>query len=238
MTKFIKTLKNELKQDKKNWLYKSKIVEIITPEVEILDQNIDWEKILRNLERAIRTSYQSFDKVDKESHYKIIKLILSNKHESTLEHEKITFKVITNRWVTHELVRHRLASYTQESTRYVNPFKKWWFKVIYPSWIFEKDSTIKEKWFSTIEKIAVSYKEMSEIIKPQEARWVLPNDLKTEIIVTMNLREIRHFINLRANEASHPDIRVIAVSLLQILHKMIPLIFDDLYEIFLKNLQD
>jgi thymidylate synthase (FAD) len=66
----------------------------------------------------------------------------------------------------------------------------------------------------------------------------LPNDLKTEIIVTMNLREIRHFINLRANEASHPDIRVIAVSLLQILHKMIPLIFDDLYEIFLKNLQD
>ncbi|MBP8016853.1 FAD-dependent thymidylate synthase [Candidatus Gracilibacteria bacterium] len=98
--KTIQTLKKELKQDKINGFYKSDIVDVIIPEVEILDKDIDGEKILRNLERAIRTSYQSFDKVDGESHYKIIKLILSNKHESTLEHEKITFKVITNRGVT------------------------------------------------------------------------------------------------------------------------------------------
>ncbi len=76
---------------------------------------------------------------------------------------------------------------------------------------------------------------MSEILKPQEARWILPNDLKTEIIVTMNLREIKHFINLRASEAAHPDIKIIALSLLQELHKKIPLIFDDLYEIYFKK---
>lgn len=224
-----KTLEESLKKDSK--ILENNSLEIIAPSVEILDKDIDWDRILRSLERAIRTAYQSFDKVSEDSHYKIIKLILSKKHESTLEHEKITFKVITNRWVTHELVRHRIASYTQESTRYVDPFKKWWYKIIYPFWIEDKSEEIKKTWIENHINQAETYKKLVNLwLKPEEARWILPNDLKTEIVVTMNLREIRHFINLRWSEFAHGDIRVIALSLLEDLHSRIPLIFDDLYE--------
>lgn len=227
----IENLVEELKSDIESWLFLSDQLEVVTPQIDILDENIDWDRILRSLERAIRTAYQSFEKVWENSHYNIIKLILSKKHESTLEHEKLTFRIITNRWVTHELVRHRIASYTQESTRYVDPFKKWWYKVIYPSWIAGKDIEIKKKWFETHLAIATSYKEMIESwLKPEEARWLLPNDLKTEIVVTMNLREIRHFINLRWSLFAHPDIRVVALSLLKELKDKMPLIFDDLFE--------
>lgn len=227
--KTIKILKAEFDNDNK--LFNDENIDVVLPEVELLDENIDWDKILRSLERAIRTAYQSFDKVSEESHYNIIKLILSKKHESTLEHEKITFKVITNRWVTHELVRHRIASYTQESTRYVDPFKKWWYKIIYPAWIWTKDEEIKNKWYLKHVQTAKEYKNLIELwLKPEEARWILPNDLKTEIVVTMNLREIRHFIWLRWSQFAHPDIRVISHSLLELLHDKIPLLFDDLYE--------
>lgn len=227
--KIINDLQKELNLDLK--FFESDNVEIVIPSVEILDQDIDGDKILRSLERAIRTAYQSFDKMSEDSHYNIIKLILSKKHESTLEHEKLTFKVITNRWVTHELVRHRIASYTQESTRYVDPFKKWWYKVIYPSRLYDKDEQSKKKWFETHENTAKIYKEMIEAgFKPEEARGILPNDIKTEIIVTMNLREIRHFINLRSSQFAHPDIRIIALSFLKDLKEKIPLLFDDLYE--------
>ena len=227
--KIITDLQKELANDMN--LFKSENIEIVMPSVEILDQDIDGDKILRSLERAIRTAYQSFDKMSEDSHYNIIKLILSKKHESTLEHEKLTFKVITNRWVTHELVRHRIASYTQESTRYVDPFKKWWYKVIYPSRLHDKDEQSKKKWFETHENTAKIYKELIEAgFKPEEARGILPNDIKTEIIVTMNLREIRHFINLRGSQFAHPDIRIIALSFLKDLKEKIPLLFDDLYE--------
>jgi len=233
--KVIDTLLNDLNSDVDAWLYASDSIQVVLPSVEILDKDIDGEKILRSLERAVRTAYQSFDKVSEDSHYKIIKLILLKKHESTLEHEKITFRVITNRWVTHELVRHRIASYTQESTRYVDPFKKWWYKIIYPAWLWDKDHEMKEKWFQTHLSIAKTYKEMIEKwLRPEEARWILPNDLKTEIVVTMNLREIRHFITLRSSEFAHPDIRVISLDLLKQLKAIIPLLFDDLSEQFFK----
>lgn len=233
--KTIKTLIEELQKD--SIYFTADEIEIIAPEITILDENIDGEKILRSLERAIRTAYQSFDKMDEESHYKILKLIISKKHESTLEHEKLTFRIITNRWVTHELVRHRIASYTQESTRYVDPFKKWWYKIIYPSWLHDKDEEVKKRWYNIQVDTAKEYKNLIELwLKPEEARWILPNDLKTEIVVTMNLREIRHFINLRWSQFAHPDIRVVALTFLQMLHDKIPLIFDDLYEeLIVKN---
>jgi len=213
-------------------------VEVILPSVEILEpwfvEEDFWEKLLRRLEKAIRTAYQSFDRIWPDSHYKLLKHILMLHHESTLEHEKITFKVVTNRWVTHELVRHRIASYTQESTRYVKYWQKHWYKIIYPAWLPSKSEEEVKFWYDSHIQIAKFYwKALNDFWwKAQEARWFLPNDIKTEIVVTMNLRELRHFINLRADKAAHPDIRVIALTLLDILHKKIPLIFDDLYEKF------
>ncbi len=210
-------------------------VEVILPWIEILDEEIDGEKILRNLERAIRTSYQSFDKVGPDSHYKLLKLILSLKHESTLEHEKVTFKVTTSRGVTHELVRHRLASYTQESTRYVKYGDKNWYKIIYPVHLANKSDEDVKKWYDIQVKIAESYGEMlTSGWQPQEARGILPNDLKTDIVVTMNLRALRHYFRLRCDKAAHSDIRIVAWELMYQLKDIIPLLFDDVVEKFEK----
>lgn len=223
-------------------LFSNPLVEVVLPSVEILEpwfQDEDfWDKVLRRLERAIRTAYQSFDRIWEYSHYKLIKHILALHHESTLEHEKITFKVVTNRWVTHELVRHRIASYTQESTRYVKYWYKHKYKIIYPAWIYNKPEQEVVWWYNQHVAIAWMYGYALNNLwwKAQEARWLLPNDIKTEIVVTMNLRELRSFLNLRADNTAHPDIRVIALTLLDILHKKIPLIFDDLYQkFFLKD---
>ncbi len=216
-------------------------VQVVLSEIEILEPEFNTsdygDKLLRRLERAIRTAYQSFDKVSPDSHYKLLHHILSLHHESTLEHEKITFKIITNRWVTHELVRHRIASYTQESTRYVKYWTKHWYKIIYPAWMPEKSDDQVQWWYQSHLQIAKLYgKALNEFWwKAQEARGFLPNDIKTEIVVTMNLRELRHFIALRGEKYAHPDIRVIALTLLEILHSKIPLIFDDLYEKLFKQ---
>ena len=226
--------------DKLSYIFNSDIVSVVLPEIEILEPWFNeedfWDKLLRRLERAIRTAYQSFDKVWPDSHYRLLHHILSLHHESTLEHEKITFKIITNRWVTHELVRHRLASYTQESTRYVKYWKKHWYKVIFPAWMSDKSEEVVKTWYEYHIKIAKMYGSLLNDfgLKAQEARWVLPNDLKTEIVVTMNLRELRHFIALRWAPNAHPDIRVIALTLLEMLYKKIPLVFDDLYQNLLK----
>jgi len=231
---------NNLKKhfEKYNHLFNDPTVTVVLPEIEILEPDWNdpdyWDKILRRLERAIRTAYQSFDRIWPDSHYKLLHHILSLHHESTLEHEKITFKIITNRWVTHELVRHRLASYTQESTRYVKYWTKHWYKIIYPAWMVDKSEEEIKFWYENHLKIAQIYwKALNDYKrKAQEARGFLPNDIKTEIVVTMNLRELRHFIALRWEKYAHPDIRIIALTLLEMLHKKIPLVFDDLYKKF------
>lgn len=225
---------NELSSyfEKHKKFFDSPEVEVIMPQLDILEEDLDWEKILRRLERAIRTAYQSFDRIWPDSHYKLLRHILALHHESTLEHEKITFRLITNRWVTHELVRHRIASYTQESTRYVKYWQKHWYKVIYPVHLAMKTEEEVKKWYEYHLQIAKMYWDFLNNFwrKPQEARWILPNDLKTEIVVTMNLREIRHFISLRASKFAHSDIRILAWELLYRLSEKIPIIFDDLLE--------
>ncbi len=232
----ISKLKSYYEQHKK--YFTNSNVSVVLPSIEILEpwfENDNFgENLLRRLEKAIRTAYQSFDRVWPDSHYKLLHHILTLHHESTLEHEKITFKIVTNRWVTHELVRHRLASYTQESTRYVKYWTKHWYKIIYPAWIINKSEDEIKFWYDSHVNIAnIYWKALNNFKwKAQEARWFLPNDIKTEIVVTMNLRELRHFIQLRGEKYAHPDIRVLALTLLEILHQKIPLIFDDLYKQF------
>ena len=154
---------------------------------------------------------------------------MNREHLSVIEHSFITVRVICDRGVSHEIVRHRLASYTQESTRYCN-YSKGKFgneiTVIKPCF-WDESSEEHRIWLETINYIEDSYNKLIALgAKPQEARSILPNSLKTEIVITMNLREWYHFFKLRTNTTAHPQMREIAMPLLKEFQKRIPIIFD------------
>lgn len=202
----------------------------IRPSFEIMD-DIDSAKILQKLERCGRVCYKSEDKITEGSAEKFIGMILKSGHESVLEHEKLTVKFICDRGVTHEIVRHRIASYSQESTRYCNYSKDKFgneLTFIRPCF-WADDSEEYAVWKQAMEDIEKTYVKLISLgAKPEEARSILPNSLKTEIVCTMNLREWRHFFRLRTAERAHPQIREISVALLDELKKRIPVIFDDI----------
>ena len=202
----------------------------IRPSFEIMD-DIDGAKILQKLERCGRVCYKSEDKITEGSAEKFIGMILKSGHESVLEHEKLTVKFICDRGVTHEIVRHRIASYSQESTRYCNYSKDKFgneLTFIRPRF-WADDSEEYAVWKQAMEEIEKTYVKLISLgAKPEEARSILPNSLKTEIVCTMNLREWRHFFRLRTAERAHPQIREISVALLDELKKRIPVIFDDI----------
>lgn len=205
-------------------------MKVIAPMVEILD-DIDGEEVLSKIEKAGRVCYKSEDKITSESSKKFIQNILSSGHESVIEHEKISVRIICDRGVTHEIVRHRIASYSQESTRYCNYTKDKFGKeltFIKPCF-WEENSEMYKLWLSQMQMIESAYNKLIAMgAKPQEARTVLPNSLKTEIIVTMNLREWRHFFKLRTSERAHPQMREISQMLLEKFREQIDVIFDDI----------
>jgi len=201
-------------------------MEIITP-CFLIEDEIDGEKILKNLERYGRTCYKSEDRITPDSAKSFIKRILEHGHEAVIEHEKVTVRVICDKGVTHEIVRHRLASYSQESTRYCN-YKSWGMQVIEP-FFFVGDEKKYHVWKEAMLACEKAYNTLIELgAPPQEARSVLPNSLKTEIVITYNLREWRHFFKLRCSKRAHPQIREIAVPLLKEFQKRIPVLFDDI----------
>lgn len=202
----------------------------IRPSFEIMD-DIDGAKILQKLERCGRVCYKSEDKITEGSAEKFIGMILKSGHESVLEHEKLTVKFICDRGVTHEIVRHRIASYSQESTRYCNYSKdKFGNELTFIRPCFWADDSVEYAvWKQAMEEIEKTYVKLISLgAKPEEARSILPNSLKTEIVCTMNLREWRHFFRLRTAGRAHPQIREISVALLDELKKRIPVIFDDI----------
>mgnify|MGYP000486501582 CR=1 FL=1 len=201
----------------------------------VIESNVDGEEILKHVEKAGRVCYKSENRVTEDSAKNFISKIVRNGHEAVIEHYCITVKVICDRGVTHEIVRHRIASYSQESTRYCNYSKdKFSNQITYIQPCFWDISTEDGKkkyeiWKSVMEYTEKKYMELLELgATPQEARSILPNSLKTEIVMTMNLREWRHFFKLRAAKAAHPQMREIAVPLLNKFKEMIPVIFDDL----------
>ncbi len=210
---------------------------------------VDGEKILKNIELAGRTAYKSENKITESSSQDFIRMILKRGHLSVIEHESITVKIICDRGVSHEIVRHRIASYTQESTRYCNYSKLKYdhqLNIINIKGGIDLDLNIQKKislnnisankiekilsiWEETIKIIEKNYMKMIELgATPQIARSILPNSLKTEIVITMNLREWHHFFKLRTSEAAHPQMREIAIPLLKEFKKLIPIIFDDI----------
>lgn len=205
-------------------------MKIITPYF-VIETPINGNDILSSIERAGRTAYKSENKITSNSAKEFVKMINSKGHFSVIEHQFVTVRVICDRGISHEIVRHRLASYTQESTRYCN-YSKGKFgneiTVIKPCFWEEND----EKYLIWQEVLLQSEKAYNKLIdlgaSPQEARGVLPNSLKTEIVMTMNLREWKHFFKLRTSESAHPQMRQIAIPLLKQFQKQVPIIFDDI----------
>lgn len=197
----------------------------------IIQSQVDGDYILKQIELAGRTAYKSEDKITPDSAKDFVKMISGCGHLSVFEHQSVTVRVICDRGVSHEIVRHRLAAYTQESTRYCNYTKGKFGReltVIEPCF-WTQDDEKYQVWKQTIEQIETGYNKLIELgATPQEARTVLPNSLKTEIVMTMNLREWRHFFTLRTSKAAHPQMREVAIPLLKEFQKLIPVVFDDL----------
>lgn len=205
-------------------------MKIINPHFEILSQ-VDGQAILQHIERCGRVCYKSEDRITETSAQTFVGNIIKRGHEAVLEHDCITVKFVVDRGVSHEIVRHRLAAYCQESTRYCNYSKDGFggeITVIKPLYL-EEGSEGWDVWKCACECAEEGYFDMlSWGRSPQEARAVLPNSLKTEVVMTANLREWRHFFKLRTAPAAHPQMREVAIPLLRRMQELIPVVFDDI----------
>lgn len=210
---------------------------IIKPSVEIIDMK-DYDQMIRKIEKIGRVCYKSEGNITEESAERFISNILKRGHESVIEHESITVRMTCDRGITHEIVRHRIASYSQESTRYCNYTGDKFgneITVIDLAGGFEynlndeNDRKKYEVWTKAMENAEKSYFEMIELgATPQEARSILPNSLKTEIVVTMNLRSWRNFFHLRCDPHAHPQMREVANIALAVFKEKLPIFFNDI----------
>jgi len=205
-------------------------MKVLKPSVS-LEGDLNTDTIMKHIEKAGRVCYKSESNISDDSAEKFIRNILKRGHESVIEHVSITFKIICDRGVSHEIVRHRIASYSQESTRYCNYSKDKFGKelsFIKPCF-WETNSESYKIWETTMLQIEKNYFSLIENgASPQEARSILPNSLKTEIYVTMNLREWRHFLKLRTSKSAHPQMQEISMMIYKILIEKLPAIFDDI----------
>ena len=219
-------------------------MKFIEQSAEIIATN-GGDKPLELIELCARTCYQSQDKITEGSAEKMINMLVKNGHLAMIEHLVITMRLITSRGVTHELVRHRMASYAQQSTRYCDSKD---MHIIIPSWLRGNDANLlyenyinmkmhpssnlymcnrTESYFTVLSYIERGYNYMLEQgSTKQEARGILPNDLATEIIVTANAREWLHILSLREDKAAHPDIQYLASLIRNRLTDYCPVLFE------------
>ena len=212
-------------------------MKIVPASIEIISTE-PYEEMLKRVERAGRVCYKSEESIEDGSAERFIRNILKRGHESVIEHAGITVKVTCDRGVTHEIVRHRLASYSQESTRYCNYSGDKFgneITVIDIAGGFEynldDETDLKkyEAWMRAMENAEKSYFELFDLgATPQEARSVLPNSLKTEIVVTMNLRSWRNFFRIRCDSHAHPQMREVANIALALFKEKLPVFFSDM----------
>lgn len=222
---------------------------IVKPKFQILSR-LNERNILRHLERCGRICYKSEDKITDDSCYKFIKMLLSKGHESVIEHYSFTVKFVCSRSLSHQLVRHRLCSFSEQSQRYCNFETKVEMGIILPYWLDDNDKRkIKNKsfsstlqipnnislkcqhWLDSVIESIVSYgiliRNNSEMT-PQQVRSILPNAAKTEIVCTTNLRQWRHILKLRTSKGADPEIKELMIPLLNKLKEKLPTIFGDI----------
>ena len=196
--------------------------------------NINGIEMLKDIEYIARTCYKSENMITDLSAVKMVESLINRGHEAMLEHCVISVKFIVDRGVSHEIVRHRMASYAQESTRYCNYSKdKFGHELIFISPCFwSKGSQEYEEWYAAMNSAEDIYFELINWgVTPEQARTVLPNSIKTEVVMTANLREWRHFFKLRAlgfTGKPHPQMLEVTVPLLAEFKALIPVVFDDL----------
>jgi len=224
--------------------------------MKIIDQSHEilhiTPNLLHQIEAAGRTCYKSEDKITEGTAEKFVKMLIKKGHEAMLEFGDITVKFITNRAIANELVRHRLCSFAQNSQRYIKYDQ---IEIIRPVWA-DKTLDIIDKmqtdpvlsyegmfsdehdfsvWYEAIECCEWAYQTLLKLgWRPEQARDVLPNATKTEIVMKVNAREMRHILDLRCSKQAHPQMRGLMMPLLKELHEKIPVIFDDLYENYIK----
>lgn len=212
------------------------IMKIVEPKYEILtDISEGGIKELQQIERVARVCYKSEDKItpDGESAKKLVGFLVKQGHEAMLEHSQLSVLFTCDRGIANELVRHRIASFAQESTRYCNYSKEKFggeIAVIQPFWMQDNS----EEFISWVMACNTAEKQYLHMIydlrlRPEQARCVLPLCLKTEIVVTANYREWRNIFKLRTPVAAHPQMRELMCPLLKELQSKIPVVFDDIY---------
>ena len=213
---------------------------IIEPSVEILHAP-DYQQMLTHTELAARTCYKSEDKIKDGSAVELIKRLIASGHHSVLEHQSISVRFICDRGVSHELVRHRLCSFSQESTRYCNYAGDKFGReltFIRPMFFFGDDLTY-QIWSDAMFAVESAYFDLlKEGASPQEARSVLPNSLKTDIVVTANIRQWRTMFEQRCAPAAHPQMRQVMLALLRRFLSEYFVFFEDLFNLHLKGSQD
>jgi thymidylate synthase (FAD) len=198
---------------------------IIHQTAELLSE-INQTAILKALELYGRNCYQSEHKITKTSHEAFIKMLLQRKHMSVLEHINLTFRLITDRGMLAELTRHRLASYSVESTRYVKYDD---IVVVWPFYFTNgkiMDEVDDAEWTDAVQNAEMAYRMLLGNHTPQIARCVLPMSLATDIVMTANLREWLHILNLRTAKDAHPQMQELMMQVYKILNKELPLIFN------------
>lgn len=206
---------------------------VINAGYEIISE-LNGEEILKHIERCARVCYKSEDRITDGSAEKMVAALIRSGHEAMLEHYSFTVKFICDRGISHELVRHRIASFAQESSRYCCYAKDKFGKeltFINPCF-WEPDSDNYARWFHEVDEAEKTYLAMIESgATPEQARDILPTSIKTEIVMTANLREWRHFFKLRAEGVTgkpHPQMLEITIPLLKEIKQKIPVVFDDI----------
>ncbi len=204
-------------------------MKIIEPVVEV--EKVDYNKIMRNLERACRTCYRSEDKITEESYKTLLKNCINRGHESILEHEKITIRMTCDIGVYKDLTRHRHASFSIESTRYCNYGKDKFdnqIKFIKPV-NMEENTELYNEWEKSLEEIESHYIKMVSLnATPDQMRMILPHSTAAEVTMTANIREWKHILSLRCTKHAHPAVEQVMIPLLLHLKKNMPEIFENI----------
>ena len=203
-------------------------MQIVDPYIQV--EKVNGIQIMKNIERACRTCYRSEGKITEESYKTLLKNCITRGHESVLEHEKVTIRLYCDLGVYKDLTRHRIASFSIESTRYCNYGKDKFdneLKVIRPCNI-EEGTDIYANWKNACEAIEKNYMEMSKKgALPDQLRMILPHSIAAEVTMTANIREWKHILSLRASNHTHPSIRQLMIPLLLYFKQIMPEIFED-----------
>ena len=214
-------------------------MKLIDQSVTIIDPSTPEEGIRRvkAIEYAARNCYASQDKITDESYLTMVKSLINRGHTAPVEFADMAVDITTSRAILAELTRHRMSSFCVESQRYIQEAKTGDITFIKPEWYDDSDEDdMSAIWHSSMRMAEIAYKNLiNEGAKPEQAREVLPNSTACRIIMKANLREWQHIFSLRCSTAAYPPMRALMLDLLEKAHSQIPVVFDDLYEQYIRQ---